>query len=123
MHNTPNTFGVYMIGEVVAWIRDQGGLAAIGERNAKKAAVLYDFLDHSQHWRGHAHRDSRSLMNITFRADTKDREEAFLARAESEGLANLRGHRSVGGLRASMYNALPEAGVQRLVELLHHHDR
>lgn len=123
MHNTPNTFGVYIIGEVCAWILAQGGLAALGERNAVKARVLYDFLDNSKHWRGHAARDSRSQMNITFRGDTKDREEAMLAAAEQRGLSNLRGHRSVGGLRASLYNAFPEAGVHQLVELLSEFDR
>jgi phosphoserine aminotransferase len=118
MHNTPNTFGVYMIGEVVSWIRDQGGLAAMAERNAKKAAVLYDFLDHSKLWRGHAAPGSRSLMNITFRGATLDLEETLLSRAAESGMSGLRGHRSVGGLRASLYNAFPEDGVTRLVHLL-----
>ncbi|MEO8705033.1 MAG: 3-phosphoserine/phosphohydroxythreonine transaminase [Kofleriaceae bacterium] len=118
MHNTPNTFGVFVIGEVVAWIREQGGLTAMAERNAKKAAVLYDFLDHSAQWRGHAQPGSRSQMNVTFRGATKELEETMLARAEQRGLANLRGHRSVGGLRASLYNAFPEAGVHELVKLL-----
>ena len=118
MHNTPNTFGIYVIGEVVAWIRDQGGLAAMAERNAIKAAVLYDFLDHSTKWRGHARPGSRSQMNVTFRGATAQLEETLLARAEQQGLTNLRGHRSVGGLRASIYNAFPEDGVRRLVRLL-----
>lgn len=118
MHNTPNTFGVYIIGEVVAWIRDQGGLTAMAERNARKAKLLYDFLDQSQAWRGHAQPDSRSLMNITFRGATRELEATMLARAEERGLSGLKGHRSVGGLRASIYNAFPEEGVQRLVELL-----
>ncbi len=117
MHNTPNTFGVYIIGEVCAWILAQGGLPAMGERNARKAKLLYDFLDSSKVWRGHAEPASRSLMNVTFRG-TKELEEALLARAEQRGLANLRGHRSVGGLRASIYNAFPEDGVHRLVQLL-----
>jgi phosphoserine aminotransferase len=118
MHNTPNTFGVYMIGEVVAWIRDHGGLAAMGERNAKKAAVLYDFLDQSRAWKGHAQPASRSMMNVTFRGTTQELEETMLAAAEERGLSGLRGHRSVGGLRASLYNAFPEEGVHRLVQLL-----
>ncbi|HET9624178.1 MAG TPA: 3-phosphoserine/phosphohydroxythreonine transaminase [Kofleriaceae bacterium] len=118
MYNTPNTFGIFMIGEVVAWIRDQGGLAALGERNAAKAAVLYDFLDHSAAWRGHAERDARSMMNVTFRGKTPEIEAALLARAEARGLSGLAGHRSVGGLRASLYNAFPLEGVHRLVELL-----
>jgi phosphoserine aminotransferase len=118
MHNTPNTFGVWMIGEVVAWIREQGGLAAMAERNERKARLLYDFLDQSKVWRGHAEPASRSRMNITFRGATKELEETMLARAEERGLSGLRGHRSVGGLRASIYNAFPEDGVRRLVELL-----
>jgi phosphoserine aminotransferase len=118
LHNTPNTFGIYMIGEVVAWIRDQGGLAAMAERNARKAAVLYDFLDHSRAFLPHAAPGSRSLMNVTFRGATKAIEETLLARAEERGMSGLRGHRSVGGMRASIYNAFPEEGVRRLVQLL-----
>jgi len=118
LHNTPNTFGVYVIGEVVAWIRAQGGLAAMAERNAAKAKLLYDFLDASPQWTPHAKPGSRSNMNVTFRGATKELEEAMLARAEERGMSGLRGHRSVGGIRASIYNAFPEAGVRALVELL-----
>jgi phosphoserine aminotransferase len=118
MYNTPNTFGIYMISEVVAWIRDEGGLAALGERNAHKAALLYDFLDHSKRWRAHARPGSRSNMNVTFRGASTALEAALLARAEERGLSGLAGHRSVGGLRASIYNAFPEDGVRQLVELL-----
>ncbi len=123
MHNTPNTFGIYIIGETCRWIAAQGGLAAMDERNRRKAAALYDFLDHSKHWKPHAQRGSRSLMNVTFRGDTKVREQAFLEDAEAKGLSGLKGHRSVGGMRASLYNAFPEAGVTRLVELLAAHDK
>jgi phosphoserine aminotransferase len=119
MFNTPNTFGIFVLGEVVAWIREQGGLAAMAERNQHKAARLYDFLDHSAVWRAHAQPGSRSLMNVTFRGATTALEEAMLARAEAQGMSGLRGHRSVGGLRASIYNAFPKAGVDALVELLH----
>jgi phosphoserine aminotransferase len=118
MYNTPNTFGIYMIGEVVAWIRDEGGLAALGERNARKAALLYDFLDHSKRWHAHARPGSRSNMNVTFRGASPAIEAAMLARAEARGLSGLAGHRSVGGLRASIYNAFPEDGVRQLVQLL-----
>lgn len=118
LHNTPNTFGIFMIGEVVAWIRAQGGLAEMAARNAAKAALLYDFLDQSKVWRGHARSDSRSTMNVTFRGATPQIEERMLALAEERGLSGLRGHRSVGGLRASLYNAFPASGVTRLVELL-----
>ena len=122
MHNTPNTFGVWMIGEVCRWILAQGGLPAIAERNYRKSQRLYDFLDGSRHWRPHARVGSRSMMNVTFRGETTDREERLLAACEQRGLSGLRGHRSVGGLRASLYNAFPEAGVDRLIELLAEHD-
>jgi phosphoserine aminotransferase len=118
MHNTPNTFGIWMIAEVCAWIRDQGGLEAMSERNTRKAALLYDALDASKVWRAHATMGSRSTMNVTWRGDTKEREEELIARAEAQGLSGLRGHRLVGGLRASLYNAFPEDGVRRLVSLM-----
>lgn len=123
MPNTPNTFGIYMIGEVCAWIRDQGGLAALGERNARKARALYDVIDASRHFRAHARPGSRSDMNVTFRGDSPAIEAALLAGAEQRGMSGLAGHRSVGGLRASIYNAFPEDGVQRLVELIAAIDR
>jgi phosphoserine aminotransferase len=123
MHNTPNTFGIWMIAEVCEWILAQGGLPAMEERNVRKAAMLYDVLDHSKVWRSHAKPGSRSMMNVTFRGDTKEREEALIARAEQEGLSGLRGHRSVGGLRASIYNAFPEEGVKRLVDLIRDSER
>src|SRR5262249_17870140 len=106
------------IGEVVAWIRDQGGLAALGERNARKAAVLYDFLDQSKLWRCHARPGSRSNMNVAFRGASPELEAELIARAEERGLSGVPGHRSVGGLRASIYNAFPEEGVHELVRLL-----
>jgi phosphoserine aminotransferase len=118
MYNTPNTFGIYMIGEIVSWIRDEGGLAALGERNARKAAVLYDFLDHSERWHAQAAPGSRSNMNVVFRGASPELDAALLARAETHGLSGLAGHRSLGGLRASIYNAFPEDGVRRLVQLL-----
>ncbi len=118
MYNTPNTFGIWMIGATCEWITEQGGLAALDARNRKKAALLYDFLDGSKTWRPHAKPGSRSIMNVTFRGRTKDQEDKMIAAAEARGMSGLRGHRSVGGLRASIYNAFPEAGVQRLVDLL-----
>jgi phosphoserine aminotransferase len=118
LHNTPNTFGIFVIAETCAWILEQGGLTAMAERNERKAKVLYDFLDQSKAWRGHAAINSRSRMNVTFRGSSPELEEQMLARAEERGLLNLRGHRSVGGLRASIYNAFPEEGVHRLVQLL-----
>jgi phosphoserine aminotransferase len=115
MHNTPNTFGIFMIGEVAKWIVQQGGLGAMDQRNRAKAGVLYDFLDNSKLWRGVADPSSRSLMNVTFRGPDTATEEAFLAQAQTRGFEGLRGHRSVGGLRASIYNAFPAQGVERLV--------
>ncbi len=119
MYNTPNTFGIFMIGEVVAWIRDQGGLAEMAAQNRAKAAVLYDFLDGSKAWRGHATPGSRSLMNVTFRGTTPALDDELIKRAEAAHMTNLRGHRAVGGLRASIYNVLPIDGVRALVDLLH----
>jgi phosphoserine aminotransferase len=95
----------------------------MAERNERKAARLYDFLDHSQVWRAHAQPGSRSQMNVTFRGASPALEEALLARAEAAGMSGLRGHRSVGGMRASIYNAFPAAGVDALVELLHQVER
>jgi phosphoserine aminotransferase len=118
MPNTPNTFGVWMIGEVCRWILAQGGLVELDARNRRKAGVLYDFLDHSKAWRAHAKPGSRSNMNVTFRGATKELEERTLAAAEQHGMSGLRGHRTVGGLRASLYNAFPDDGVHRLVQLL-----
>ncbi|HVV87953.1 MAG TPA: 3-phosphoserine/phosphohydroxythreonine transaminase [Kofleriaceae bacterium] len=118
MHNTPPTFAIYVLAEVVGWIAAQGGLAAMAERNQAKARVLYDFLDGSAAFRGVARADSRSLMNVTFRAATPALERKLLARADERGLDGLAGHRTVGGLRASIYNAFPLEGVERLVELL-----
>lgn len=122
LHNTPNTFGVWMIGEVCRWILAHGGLVGMAEVNARKAKLLYDFLDGSNSWRAHAQPGSRSNMNITFRGATPEREDALIAAAEAKGLSGLRGHRSVGGMRASIYNAFPEHGVQQLVSLLQEHD-
>lgn len=123
MHNTPNTFGVFVIGEVVQWILDQGGLVEIGRRNAAKAARLYAYLDGSAAWRPHAEVGSRSQMNVTFRATSPALEAKLLARAEARGLSGLKGHRSVGGLRASIYNAFPDEGVTALIDLLHEVER
>lgn len=118
MHNTPNTFGIFVIGETVKWIAEQGGLAEMATRNERKAKVLYDFLDQSKVWRGHAEVGSRSLMNVTFRGATKELEATLLAKATERGMSGLAGHRSVGGMRASIYNAFPESGVHALVQLL-----
>ena len=116
MYNTPPTFGIYIMGEVFKWIESQGGLAAMADRNAEKAALLYDYIDASDFFRGTVQPDSRSLMNVCFRAPTEELEGKFIAEATRRGLDGLKGHRSVGGMRASIYNAMPLAGVQALVE-------
>lgn len=116
--NTPPAFGIYIMGEVFKWMLDQGGLAALGEINSAKAKVLYDFLDDSSMFRGTARPDSRSLMNVTFRATSEELEAKFIAEATAKGLPGLKGHRSVGGMRASIYNAFPAAGVQTLVDFM-----
>ena len=122
LHNTPNTFGIWMIGEVCKWILARGGLVAMAETNRRKAKLLYDALDASKTWRAHAQPGSRSNMNVTWRGSGPDLEERFIAAAEAKGLSGLRGHRSVGGMRASIYNAFPEEGVKQLVALLQEHD-
>jgi phosphoserine aminotransferase len=118
LHNTPPTMAIYLVGRVLRWIREAGGLAEMAERNAEKAALLYDFLDRSGFFRGTALPGSRSLMNVCFRAPTEELEAAFCAEAERRGLIGLKGHRSVGGMRASIYNACPRASVVALVEFM-----
>jgi phosphoserine aminotransferase len=116
LYNTPPVFTIYMLGLVTKWLLEQGGLEAIGRRNAEKAKLLYDAIDGSEgYYRPHARSDSRSLMNVTFRLPSEDLEKAFVAEAEKKGLDGLKGHRSVGGIRASIYNAFPRAGVEALV--------
>jgi phosphoserine aminotransferase len=115
MYNTPPTFAIYLLREVLAWMAKEGGLAAIEARNARKAARLYGVIDrHPELYQGHAQPAARSSMNVTFRLPDPAIEQAFLKLAESHGLVGLAGHRSVGGCRASIYNAMPEAGVEAL---------
>ena len=120
MWNTPPTFSIYLVDLVAQWLlRDVGGLAAMHELNQKKAARIYDVMDRSGgFYRGHALPGSRSLMNPTFKLPDAAREEAFLSQASKRGLANLKGHRSVGGIRASIYNAMPWEGVAALAEFM-----
>jgi phosphoserine aminotransferase len=119
MLNTPNTWGVYLVSLVCEWIEEQGGVAAMEIRNRKKAAILYNAIDSSDgYYTGRAERDARSIMNATFRLPSPELDEKFCAQAESLGMEGLRGHRSVGGIRASIYNAFPKEGVERLVEFM-----
>jgi phosphoserine aminotransferase len=123
LYNTPNTFGVYLMGEVFRWIQDQGGLDAMGRRNAEKARLLYDAIDATDFWRGTAEPGSRSLMNVCFRAPSEELEAKFWAEATRAGLDGLKGHRSVGGMRASIYNACPLAAVEALVQFMKEFER
>ena len=119
LYNTPPTFGIYMLGEVLKWVEDQGGLEAIEKRNEEKAALIYDVIDNSNgFYTGHATKESRSLMNITFRVADEQLEKQFLAEAKAAGFVGLDGHRSVGGCRASAYNAVPVATCQALAEFM-----
>ena len=118
MYNTPPTFGIYLMMLVFRWIRQQGGLAAIETHNQDKARLLYDFLDNSTLFRPTARPDSRSLMNVTFVTGSEERDNAFVKKAEAAGFSGLKGHRSVGGMRASIYNAFPADGVRALVQFL-----
>ena len=118
MLNTPPTYAIYMAGLCLEWLRDQGGVQAIHACNRHKAAMLYDFLDHSSLFRGKADKDSRSLMNVTFTTGNKELDDAFVRSAAQQGLCALKGHRVAGGMRASIYNAMPEAGVRKLVDFM-----
>jgi phosphoserine aminotransferase len=118
LYNTPPTFGVYVLGLVMKWLRARGGLAAIDAVNARKAATLYAEIDRTGFYRGTAQKESRSPMNVTFRLPTEALENLFVKDSTAAGLDGLKGHRSVGGLRASIYNAFPEEGVDALVSFM-----
>ena len=117
-YNTPPVFQIYVVGLVLRWILDQGGLEAMAERNRAKAAALYDVIDGSDFFTSAARPDSRSLMNVTFRIADEALERDFVAEAEKAGLSGLKGHRSVGGMRASIYNALPLAACEALTSFM-----
>jgi phosphoserine aminotransferase len=123
MSNTPPTFSWYIAGLVFKWMKKQGGLAAIGARNRAKAASLYAVIDASGFYRSPVKRDCRSIMNVPFTLATPDLDKSFLAAAKAAGLVNLEGHRSVGGMRASIYNAMPPEGVTTLVECMKEFER
>ncbi|MGG1675241.1 3-phosphoserine/phosphohydroxythreonine transaminase [Neobacillus sp. NRS-1170] len=119
LYNTPPTFGIYMLGEVLNWARELGGLKAISELNDKKANLIYDAIDSSNgFYIGHAEKDSRSLMNITFNLKTEELEKRFLAQAKLEGFVGVNGHRSVGGCRVSTYNAVPFEACKAFSEFM-----
>ncbi len=118
MLNTPSTYSIYMANLCMKWLKAQGGVAAIEKVNIEKAKMLYDYLDESRLFRGTAEKDSRSRMNVTFVTDSPERDAAFIKGAAAKGLVNLKGHRLVGGIRASIYNAMPAEGVRALVDYM-----
>jgi phosphoserine aminotransferase len=118
LYNTPNCFGIYIVGLVMKWILDQGGIGKVESINMEKSNLLYNTIDSTDFYRATARQDSRSIMNITYRLPSEDLEKTFIAEATAAGLVGLKGHRSVGGIRASIYNAMPLKGVQSLVEFM-----
>ncbi len=118
MYNTPPTYGIYMLKLMFEWIEAQGGVTALEKRNKEKAAILYDYLDQSKLFKAAANKEDRSMMNVTFVTGDADLDAKFVKEATAQGLVNLKGHRSVGGMRASIYNAMPTEGVQKLVDVM-----
>ena len=118
LYNTPPCYGIYICGKVFKWIKNMGGLDAMKAHNEKKAAILYDLLDNSKMFKGTVEKGSRSLMNVPFVTGDKDLDAKFIAESKAAGFENLKGHRTVGGMRASIYNAMPMEGVEKLVEFM-----
>ena len=118
MYNTPPTYAIYILGLVLEWIEKQGGLTAMQERNEKKAKLLYDYLDQSDFYITTAKKEDRSLMNVTFTTPSKELDALFVSESIRAGMSNLKGHRAVGGIRASIYNAMPIEGVEHLVAFM-----
>ena len=118
LYNTPPAYGIYICGKVFQWLKEMGGLEAMKERNERKAKILYDFLDQSKLFKGTVEKKDRSLMNVPFVTGSDELDARFVKEAKAAGLENLKGHRSVGGMRASIYNAMPEEGVQALVDFM-----
>jgi phosphoserine aminotransferase len=118
MFNTPPCFSIYVVGEVLKWLKKQGGVAGIEKINKDKAALLYAAIDATPYYRGHAEPSSRSLMNVSFNLPTPELEAKFISEATKAGLNGLKGHRSIGGCRASIYNAFPREGVVKLIEFM-----
>ena len=118
MYNTPPCYGIYICGKVFKWLKKMGGLEAMKAYNEKKAAILYDFLDQSKMFQGTVRKEDRSLMNVPFITGNDELDKKFVAEAKAAGFENLKGHRSVGGMRASIYNAMPIEGVEKLVAFM-----
>ena len=118
LYNTPPAYGIYVCGKVFKWLKAQGGLSVMKEKNEKKAGILYDFLDNSKLFKGTVRKKDRSLMNVPFVTGNEELDAKFIKEAQAVGFVNLKGHRSVGGMRASIYNAMPIEGVEKLVEFM-----
>lgn len=118
LYNTPPAYGIYICGKVFQWLKKMGGLEAVKQRNEEKAKILYDFLDESKMFRGTVRKQDRSLMNVPFVTGDKELDAKFVKEAEAAGFVNLKGHRTVGGMRASIYNAMPKEGVEKLVAFM-----
>ena len=118
LYNTPPAYGIYICGKVFKWLKKMGGLEAMKERNEKKAKILYDYLDESKLFKGTVRKEDRSLMNIPFITGNEELDAKFVKEAKEAGFENLKGHRTVGGMRASIYNAMPIEGVEKLVEFM-----
>ena len=118
LYNTPPAYGIYICGKVFKWIKKQGGLAAMKEHNEKKAKILYDYLDQSKMFSGTVVPKDRSLMNVPFITGDEELDARFIQESKAAGFENLKGHRTVGGMRASIYNAMPTEGVRALVEFM-----
>lgn len=123
LYNTPNTWGIYIISLVCEWLQEKGGLPAMQRENDQKAALLYEAIDATDFYRGHADLACRSTMNVTFRLPAEELEKKFASEATAQGLDGLKGHRSVGGIRASIYNAFPKEGVEALVSFMKEFER
>ncbi len=118
LYNTPNCWSIYICGLVFKWLKKQGGLSVMKERNEAKAKILYDYLDQSDLFRGTVEAKDRSIMNVPFVTGNKDLDALFVKEATANGMVNLKGHRSVGGMRASIYNAMPREGIEKLVDFM-----
>ena len=118
LYNTPPAYGIYICGKVFKWLKKMGGLEAMKERNEKKAKILYDYLDESKLFKGTVRKEDRSLMNVPFITGNEELDAKFVKEAKEAGFENLTGHRTVGGMRASIYNAMPIEGVEKLVEFM-----
>ena len=123
LYNTPPTWGIYICGVVFKWIIAQGGLSELQARNRRKAALLYDYLDQSSLFKATVAKEDRSIMNVPFVTGDADLDARFVSQAKEAGIVNIKGHRSVGGMRASIYNAMPEEGVRALISFMEKFER